>query len=293
MLADVSSPNTIRKGPRMSNPIFPVWFSRDLSAAAAQRADTFTIIYSSRVRAQSLPWIAQEAGPFKKYNIDHSLVFIASSSIVTPRCCHAEQKRSICFSSKEKADSSVEFLLSLTKGLRMTFKGNAVHTFDFQRRRFSRIVFSFHRRMKMSDKDLLKVLGDELGQATATVIVAEHPRDRRFIGETLLAAAALYLLKKYLDGFVDGLGIKKLGEAHGALALKTAKDAVEVLQAKEEAVDAALRKYLPSLQEHRDNQQSRKKGEDAVVGFLGERGVPAGQAKQIAEKIHSEMFDDR
>jgi NitT/TauT family transport system substrate-binding protein len=33
--------------------------------------------------SQSLPWLAQEAGLFKKYSIDHSLVFIASSSIVT------------------------------------------------------------------------------------------------------------------------------------------------------------------------------------------------------------------
>jgi ABC-type molybdate transport system ATPase subunit len=33
--------------------------------------------------SQSLGWIAQDAGLFKKYNIDHNLVFIASSSIVT------------------------------------------------------------------------------------------------------------------------------------------------------------------------------------------------------------------
>jgi NitT/TauT family transport system substrate-binding protein len=33
--------------------------------------------------SQSLPWLAQEAGLFSKYNIDHNLVFIASSSIVT------------------------------------------------------------------------------------------------------------------------------------------------------------------------------------------------------------------
>jgi ABC-type nitrate/sulfonate/bicarbonate transport system substrate-binding protein len=30
-----------------------------------------------------MPWMAQEAGLFKKYNIDHELVFIASSGIVT------------------------------------------------------------------------------------------------------------------------------------------------------------------------------------------------------------------
>jgi NitT/TauT family transport system substrate-binding protein len=33
--------------------------------------------------SQSMPWMAQEAGLFKKYNIDHELVFIASSGIVT------------------------------------------------------------------------------------------------------------------------------------------------------------------------------------------------------------------
>lgn len=49
----------------------------------ANAADKFTTIYSARVMSQSLPWIAQEAGLFKKYNLDHSLVFIASSGIVT------------------------------------------------------------------------------------------------------------------------------------------------------------------------------------------------------------------
>jgi NitT/TauT family transport system substrate-binding protein len=51
--------------------------------AALHAADKFTTIYSARVMSQSLPWIAQDAGLFKKYNIDHNLVFIASSSIVT------------------------------------------------------------------------------------------------------------------------------------------------------------------------------------------------------------------
>ena len=51
-----------------------------LSAGAA---DKFVTIHSSRVMSQSMPWMAQEAGLFKKYNIDHHLVFVASSSIVT------------------------------------------------------------------------------------------------------------------------------------------------------------------------------------------------------------------
>ena len=33
--------------------------------------------------SQSFPWVAQEAGLFKKHNIDFNLVFISSSAIVT------------------------------------------------------------------------------------------------------------------------------------------------------------------------------------------------------------------
>jgi NitT/TauT family transport system substrate-binding protein len=49
----------------------------------ASVSDKLVGIHSARVMSQSLPWMAQEAGLFKKYNLDFSLVFIASSSIVT------------------------------------------------------------------------------------------------------------------------------------------------------------------------------------------------------------------
>jgi NitT/TauT family transport system substrate-binding protein len=51
--------------------------------ALAPAADKFVTIHSSRVMSQSMPWMVLEAGLFKKYNIDHELVFIASSGIVT------------------------------------------------------------------------------------------------------------------------------------------------------------------------------------------------------------------
>ena len=46
-------------------------------------ADKLIGIHSARVLSQSLPWIATEAGLFKKYNLDFDLVFIASSPSVT------------------------------------------------------------------------------------------------------------------------------------------------------------------------------------------------------------------
>jgi NitT/TauT family transport system substrate-binding protein len=55
-------------------------FSWPLSALGA---DKLIGIHSARVMSQSMPWIAQEAGLFKKYNLDFDLVFIASSGMVT------------------------------------------------------------------------------------------------------------------------------------------------------------------------------------------------------------------
>src|SRR5262250_2647637 len=46
-------------------------------------ADKLIGIHSARVLSQSMPWVATEAGLFKKYNIDFDLVFIASSPSVT------------------------------------------------------------------------------------------------------------------------------------------------------------------------------------------------------------------
>ncbi len=54
-----------------------------LSAHGAAVPDKLVGIHSSRVMSQSFPWVAQEAGLFKKYNIDFNLVFISSSNIVT------------------------------------------------------------------------------------------------------------------------------------------------------------------------------------------------------------------
>jgi NitT/TauT family transport system substrate-binding protein len=58
-------------------------FSLCFTAAFAEAADKLVGIHSARVMSQSMPWMAQEAGLFKKYNLDFNLVFISSSGIVT------------------------------------------------------------------------------------------------------------------------------------------------------------------------------------------------------------------
>ena len=54
-----------------------------LGPASLRAAEKFTTIHSSRVMSQSMPWIAQEAGLFKKYDLDFQLVYLVSSGLVT------------------------------------------------------------------------------------------------------------------------------------------------------------------------------------------------------------------
>jgi hypothetical protein len=43
----------------------------------ARAVDRLLGIHSARVMSQSMPWIAQEAGLFKKYDLDFRLIYIA------------------------------------------------------------------------------------------------------------------------------------------------------------------------------------------------------------------------
>jgi len=54
-----------------------------LSPLSVAGADKLIGIHSSRVMSQSMPWIAQEAGLFKKYALDFQLVYLVSSGLVT------------------------------------------------------------------------------------------------------------------------------------------------------------------------------------------------------------------
>lgn len=50
---------------------------------SAIAAEKLVGIHSARVLSQSMPWIAREAGLFKKDNLEFPVVFIASSPAVT------------------------------------------------------------------------------------------------------------------------------------------------------------------------------------------------------------------
>ena len=62
---------------------FLIFASLIVSTVPTFAADRLIGLHSAQVMSQSMPWIAQEAGLFKKYDLDFRLVFIPSSPIAT------------------------------------------------------------------------------------------------------------------------------------------------------------------------------------------------------------------
>ena len=68
---------------RAFTPVFLVIGLLALSPDGVKAADRLIGLHSAQVMSQSMPWIAQEAGLFKKYDLDFRLVFIPSSPVAT------------------------------------------------------------------------------------------------------------------------------------------------------------------------------------------------------------------
>jgi NitT/TauT family transport system substrate-binding protein len=69
----------------MTNVLCPVIYllSIVLLPLGARAADKLVGIHSARTMSQSMPWIAEEVGLFRKYGLDFQLVYISSASLVT------------------------------------------------------------------------------------------------------------------------------------------------------------------------------------------------------------------
>ena len=70
--------------PLVKNPIcilaILVLFGAVFPHSAVVAADKLFVLYSARVMSQSMPWIAQEAGLFKKHDLDLQLVYVAAGA---------------------------------------------------------------------------------------------------------------------------------------------------------------------------------------------------------------------
>ena len=70
--------------PLVKNPIcilaISVLFGAVFAHSRVVAADKLFVLYSAQVMSQSMPWIAQEAGLFKKHDLDLQLVYVAAGA---------------------------------------------------------------------------------------------------------------------------------------------------------------------------------------------------------------------
>ena len=59
------------------------WLALFVTPHAAFSAERLVGVHSARVMSQSMPWIAEEAGLFRKYDLEFPLVYIGSSPLAT------------------------------------------------------------------------------------------------------------------------------------------------------------------------------------------------------------------
>jgi hypothetical protein len=150
----------------------------------------------------------------------------------------------------------------------------------------------------MAEGNFAERLGPVIGKPAATLFV-EAGTDRHFIIEITLSAVAAYLGGKYLDAFVDGLGItdpvKHLGELvkDHVLALGTLMMGKSAAPADAAALDkhvAALQDAAAKLQAYAANEAARLKAEEAVRKVLQGKGLPQREAQRIAKAVGAEML---
>lgn|GEM_PF-4553665 len=135
--------------------------------------------------------------------------------------------------------------------------------------------------------DAVDTLTPQLDKAVATLVVSHDHRTKMFIGELVLSAVAIYLLKRYADKYLEGLGFDEIAKRHGRLT-RTFIDDVRAGKAtkrllgrfrkeREKVID--LVKAAPLSPEAMDLARA-----DLVEVFV-EAGAVRGQAEDEASKV--------
>jgi len=70
-------------------------------------ADKLNLIYTARVMSQAYPWMAQDLGLFKKYDLDVPVVFVTPGAPSAARLPASPARRaSVCSSTRGRATSA-------------------------------------------------------------------------------------------------------------------------------------------------------------------------------------------
>jgi hypothetical protein len=136
-------------------------------------------------------------------------------------------------------------------------------------------------------------LAKRVDRPVATLIVSQDAETKRFIGEALLTAAAIYLLKRYCDKYLEGLGFDDMAKQHG----KKTREYIESLRdgrlqpEQIKAADPEIEVALNRVREHPANNAAKALAEGAVQEAVVEVGGVKAQGREIAAVVSEVVFE--
>ena len=132
-------------------------------------------------------------------------------------------------------------------------------------------------------------LAAQLDKTAATLVFSEDG-DRHFIAESVLTAVALYLLKKYADGYLKGLGFEDLAKRHGEKTKAFLRHLrAGAIPGEADAAKADLDASLDIMRSRPANAQARSVALREVSLVFLEAGAVQSQAEGEAAKVVVEI----
>jgi hypothetical protein len=125
----------------------------------------------------------------------------------------------------------------------------------------------------------------------------EPGTDRHLVPELTFAAVSLYVLGKYMDGFIKGLGVQEVGEKHGKAVADAINHAGSVVLGTEKPDKASLMKHskamveiLETLSSEALDQKATNRARLQLETHMIERGVPTSEARVLSQKVILEVW---
>ena len=131
-----------------------------------------------------------------------------------------------------------------------------------------------------------------VGKPAATVLLSTDADEKPFIAEAFVIGATVFLLQRYAEGFLIGLGFDDMAERHGKRArgflsrLRSGNvEDAELAAAREEAEAA-----VSEVRHHPPDPAGRREAERAVATELIEAGSIRAAAEDIARGLSAAVL---
>jgi hypothetical protein len=127
-----------------------------------------------------------------------------------------------------------------------------------------------------------------LDKAVATLIASIDPDQKRFIGELMLTAVAAYLIKRYADKYLEGLGyFDEKAKAHGTIT-REFLEKIRDNSVNEQSIDGLRKNFdeTAALAKSKPVSASAKQyANEDIRDFIIESGAVRAQARDQADKV--------